>query len=238
MSKQSLPLHAAISEQLRCQIAAGAYLPNEKLPSEHQLMEKFHVSRITVRKAIANLASQGLVQAQHGKGVFVMPQQKVAYSLTSPLFLEADLERKGIQLSFESLTFKTVIPPPEIQLLLGLRENAEAYLQKKLLRMNGAAGAVDISYLLPELGQRWGALLEHQMTFPTLEAHGVAIAQIDAVIECTPADYEMAGCLDVSLGQPLIVYRYTAYTAEHQAVVQGETISRADRFCYSLSTKR
>ena len=86
MSDQSLPLHAVISEQLRCQIVAGTYSPSEKLPSEHQLMERFHVSRITVRKAIANLASQGLVQAQRGKGVFVMPQQKVIYSLSSPLF--------------------------------------------------------------------------------------------------------------------------------------------------------
>ena len=121
---------------------------------------------------------------------------------------------------------------------MGLTENDQAYLQKKLLRMNGAVGAVDVSYVLSALGERWAMLLEHQMTFPTLEAQGVVISEIDAVIECTHADYEMADCLEVSLGQPLIVYRYTAYTANRQAIVQGETISRADRFCYSLSTKR
>ena len=42
---------------------------------------------------------------------------------------------------------------------------------------------------------------------------------------------------EVPLGQPLMVYRYTAYSTHSQPVLYGETISRADRFCYSLSTR-
>jgi GntR family transcriptional regulator len=238
MMNKSIPLHISISEKLRGQVEAGVYLPLEKLPSEHQLMETFHVSRITIRKAIANLVSQGLVNAQRGKGVFVTPQQKVAYSLSSPLFLKEDLTRKGIELTFENLTFRKVKPPADIQLTLKLSGRSSAYLQKKLLRMDGAVGAVDITHILPELGQKFASQLRSQMTFPTLENSGISIEQIDAVIECTHADYEMARYLEVSLGQPLIVYRYTAYTSNHQPTVHGETISRADRFCYSLITKR
>jgi GntR family transcriptional regulator len=239
MSSKSVPLHIVISEKLRSQIEAGAYLPGEKLPSEHQLMETFNVSRITVRKAIANLASQGLANAQRGKGVFVASQQKATYSLSSPLvFLEQDIVPKGIEFAFENLTFRKVKPPIEIQSILQLPDPPYAYLQKKLLRMDGAAGAVDISYILPELGQRFAAQLKRQMTFPTLENNGIAIERIDAVIECTHADYETADYLEVPLGQPLIVYRYTTYSANHRPILHGETISRADRFCYSLSIKR
>lgn len=239
MSSKSIPLHIAISEKLRHQIESGAYLPGEKLPSEHQLMETFNVSRITVRKAIANLASQGLANAQRGKGVFVASQQKVTYSLSSPLvFLEQDMAPKGIEFTFENLMFRKVKAPKEIQPILQLPDPPYAYLQKKLLRMDGAAGAVDISYILPELGQRFAAQLKHQMTFPTLDNSGIAIERIDAAIECTHADYEMAGYLEVPLGQPLIVYRYTAYSTNHRPVLHGETISRADRFCYSLSIQR
>ena len=105
----SVPLHISISETLRQQIEAGDYQPGEKLPSEHQLMEVFNVSRITVRQAIANLVSQGLATAQQGKGVFVTPQKKVAYSLANPLiFLEQDLAHKGIQLTFKNLTFRKI----------------------------------------------------------------------------------------------------------------------------------
>ena len=235
----SVPLHISISEKLRQQIEAGDYLPGEKLPSEHQLMEAFNVSRITARRAVANLVGQGLAKAKQGRGVFVIPQQKVAYSLSrSLIFLEEDLARKGIQFTFKNLTFRKTQPPQTVEVALHLLDKTTVYLQKKLLLMDGAAGAVDISYIVAELGQQLGAQLKQQMTFPTLEANGIIIEQLDAVIECTHADYEMSGYLDVPLGQPLIVYRYTAYTNSQQPVLWGETISRADRFCYSLSIEK
>ncbi|MEM9806551.1 MAG: GntR family transcriptional regulator, partial [Cyanobacteria bacterium P01_D01_bin.56] len=186
----SVPLHISISEKLRQQIEVGDYQPGEKLPSEHQLMETFNVSRITVRRAISNLVSQGLAKSQQGKGVFVTPQKKVDYSLASPLiFLEQDLARKGIQFTFESLAFRKVRTPKDVQAILQLPSKSTVYFQKKLLSMDGAVGAIDESYILSELGQQFGVDLKQQMTFPTLEANGIAIKQIDAVIECTHADY-------------------------------------------------
>ena len=235
----SVPLHISISEKLRQQIEAGDYLPGEKLPSEHQLMATFSVSRITVRRAVANLVNQGLAKSSQGKGVFVTPQKKVAYSLSSPLvFIEQDLADRGIQLTFENLTLRKVKPSKEIETILQLTTKSMVYLQKKLLCIDSAVGAVDTSYILLELGQEFGPQLKHQMTFPTLEANGITIEQIDAVIECTHADYEMSGYLEVPLGQPLIVYRYTAYTPKQRPILYGETVSRADRFCYSLSLRR
>ena len=235
----SVPLHISISEKLRQQIEAGDYQPGEKLPSEHQLMEVFNVSRITVRRAVANLVSQGLPNSQQGKGVFVTPQKKVAYSLASPLiFLERDLARKGIQLTFKNLAFRKVQAPKEVQDTLQLPHKSTVYFQKKLLSMDGAVGAIDESYLVSELGQQLRTELKQQMTFPTLEAHGIEIERIDAVIECTHADYETSKHLEVPLGQPLIVYRYTTYVATQKPILYGETISRADRFCYSLSLEK
>jgi len=235
----SLPLHIVISQQLREQIESGEYQPGDRLPSEHQLMRRFDVSRITVRQAIANLVIQGLASTHQGKGVFVTPQQKVAYSLSSPLvFLSDDMARQGIRFTFKGLEFKQVPVPDHVQPQLNLGHGETVYLQKKLFFMDGAPGAVDISYVLSELGQTLGHLLTQQMTFPTLERHGVAIEAIDSTIECTHADYDTSQQLEVPLGQPLIVYRYRALGHDGQPVVYGETISRADRFCYTLSTKR
>ena len=72
-----IPLHLLISEQLRDRILTGLYQPGDQLPSEHQLMSEFKVSRITARRAIANLTQQGLVTVRWGKGGFVSVQQKV-----------------------------------------------------------------------------------------------------------------------------------------------------------------
>jgi len=234
----SVPLHISIAETLRHQIESGKYAPGKKLPSEHQLMESFEVSRITVRQAVANLVNQGLVKSQQGKGVFVTPQKKVAYSLSSPLvLLEKDLADKGIELTFENLTFRKVRPPDKVQAILNLTEKS-AYLQKKLLYMDGAVGAIDSSYIVPTLGKQFGLDLRRYMTFPTLERHAIPIENIEATIECTCANYETSGYLEVPLGHPLIVYRYTALTSNQNPILHGETISRADRFCYTLAIQK
>ena len=234
-----LPLHISISEKLRHQIDSGDYLPGEKLPSEHQLMDAFGVSRITVRQAVSNLVNQGLARSQQGKGVFVTPQVKTAYSLSSPLvFLEKDIAEKGIELSFDNLTFRKVRPPEATQSALRLNVKSTVYLQKKLLRMDGTVGALDISYILSDLGQQFSKQLKQNMTFPTLESNGISIEKIGATIECTHADYETSDYLEVPLGNPLIVYQYTAYTQAQQPIVYGRTISSADRFCYSLSIEK
>jgi GntR family transcriptional regulator len=128
----STPLHISISQRLRHQIEAGEYRSGDRLPSEHQLMEAFSVSRITARQAVANLVSQGLAIAYRGKGVFVTPQKKVTYSLSSPLvFLEQDMARQGVAFSFKNLEFERTAAPDEVAMELGLTAEDEVYRQKK-----------------------------------------------------------------------------------------------------------
>ena len=60
-----------IAETLRSEIAAGRVQPGDRLPSEHALAERFGVNRHTVRRSLAVLASEDLVEARKGSGVFV-----------------------------------------------------------------------------------------------------------------------------------------------------------------------
>ncbi len=234
------PLHLVISEQLRQQIINGEYGPGAKLPSENQLIRKFQASRITIRRAIANLVQQGLVITYQGKGVFVTEKRKVAYTLSNPLtFLEDDLAGQGIELSLENISFELVTVSEEVQKILQLPpSNPTAYLQKKLLLIDRVAGCVDITYILPKIGQKLAKELQHNMTFPVLEQNDFKIERVEAIIECTNANLELSQYLDVPLGHPLLVYRHTAYTEQNLPLVHGESISRGDRFCYSVSQQR
>lgn len=231
------PLHLDISEQIHQQIIDKRYLPGDKLPSERELTEEWKVSRITIRRAIANLVQQGLVTTHQGKGAFVTRQGKVAYTLSSPLmFLQNDLKNKGIELSLHNIIFELVTPPKEVQKILELpAKNPTAYQQKKLLITDDVPGGVDITYILPELGQKFADELKQNMTFPILKRNNYHIDRVAAIIECTNANLELSEYLDVPLGHPLLVYRHTAYTNGDRPMVYGETISRGDRFCYSVN---
>ena len=60
-------------------ILAGRWSPGDALPTEPELAEAFAVSRAVVRDATRMLAAQGLVEAQHGRGVFVTESQVEAF---------------------------------------------------------------------------------------------------------------------------------------------------------------
>lgn len=234
--RERLPLHMRISEELRERISRGEYAPGEQLPSEHQLIIQFDVSRITVRRAIANLVSQGLVTSHHGKGVFVKEQRLAVYSLSSPLvFFEEDIKCQGAEPSICNLFFEVVRAPANVRQTLQLpTRNSQVYLQKKLLLIEDMPVALDTSYILPNLGKAFAAELQDCMTFPILERNGISIERIEATFESTRADRELSTHLDIPLGEPLLVYCYTAYTTQNKPILCGRAPSRGDRLSYSV----
>lgn len=66
-----LPLYQKISELLHREIGAGHWLPGERLPPEAQLAEDLSVAVGTLRKALAVLEEQGLLERRQGSGTYV-----------------------------------------------------------------------------------------------------------------------------------------------------------------------
>jgi GntR family transcriptional regulator len=64
-------VYRQIADHLRDDIQRGALAPGEQLPSESQLMAEYDVSRVTARRALGVLVTDGLVVAEHGRGWFV-----------------------------------------------------------------------------------------------------------------------------------------------------------------------
>ena len=65
------PLYLQIAAILRGEIERGVYAPGRPVPSETQLMQRFEVARLTARKAVRVLASEGLVEVVPGRGAYV-----------------------------------------------------------------------------------------------------------------------------------------------------------------------
>lgn len=64
-------LYQQVAAEIRSGISTGEYTPGAPLPSEAQLIDRYKVSRPTVRKAIAALRAEGLIEVIHGKGSYV-----------------------------------------------------------------------------------------------------------------------------------------------------------------------
>src|SRR6266446_1532841 len=89
-----LPLYYQLKEVLRQQIRAGHLAPHTAIPSEPELVTRYHVSRATVRQALTELVHEGLLYRQHGKGTFVC-EPRVQQTLSELTSLSEDLKRRG-----------------------------------------------------------------------------------------------------------------------------------------------
>jgi GntR family transcriptional regulator len=89
----SLPLYQQLQRTLRQAIENRVLGPDDALPPERDLAEEFHVSRITVRKAIHGLVSEGLLVRRQGSGTFVSTRVEKNFSkLTS---FSEDMRARG-----------------------------------------------------------------------------------------------------------------------------------------------
>jgi GntR family transcriptional regulator len=77
------PKYQQIADRLREQITRGALAPDDRLPSEPDLVRQYDASRNTVRLALALLTNQGLVVTRQGLGTFVQAPPKPFTALLS-----------------------------------------------------------------------------------------------------------------------------------------------------------
>ncbi|HZJ90704.1 MAG TPA: GntR family transcriptional regulator [Oscillospiraceae bacterium] len=70
----SIPLYAQLRELIVERIQDNSYKQGERIPSEMQLCEELDLSRPTVRQAISELVSDGILEIQKGRGTFVAKQ--------------------------------------------------------------------------------------------------------------------------------------------------------------------
>lgn len=101
-SNNMIPIHEQISMSITEDIRNGTLRVNEKIPSEHSLMEHFSASRGTIRRALKTLSEQGYVSTLHGKGTFVATNRETKS-------IASDFVGLGELLSYSSEELKTKI---------------------------------------------------------------------------------------------------------------------------------
>src|SRR3984957_4759664 len=87
-------LYSRVETVLASEIADDVLKVGDQLPTEDNLIARFNVSRITVRRAIQNLVNRGLVEIRRGKGTFVAPP-KMTQELTELSGFVEDMRALG-----------------------------------------------------------------------------------------------------------------------------------------------
>jgi GntR family transcriptional regulator, histidine utilization repressor len=98
--KSKSSLHTRIRSDIEKRIRSNEWSPGFRIPSEMELMEQWNCSRMTVHKAVAALATEGLVERNRRAGTVVARPRMHAALLRIP-DIRADIEARGLHYSYK-----------------------------------------------------------------------------------------------------------------------------------------
>lgn len=142
-----MPLYLQLARHLRGLIVGGQLGHLDALPGERELVEKFGVSRVTVRKALRELQTEGLLQQRQGAGTFVNRVPYVEQRLSSLTSFSDDMASRGLSAGSVWLQRVVTMATPEETLALGLSPGATVSRLHRLRTANEAPMALELAVI-------------------------------------------------------------------------------------------
>lgn len=148
-------VYRQIADRLREKIDDHDLAPGAQLPSENMLVEEYGVSRVTARRALSVLVTDGLVTAEHGRGWFVRRRPPVR-RLSSDRFARrkegkaaftVDMETNSRSFTVEVLFVGKATVPPSVASRLGLETGAVVIVRRRRYLAEGQPIEYATSYI-------------------------------------------------------------------------------------------
>lgn len=255
VDRQVFP-YERIAEDLRLGILSARRQPGERLPSEHELAKQYGTSRPTVRRAIAVLKGEGLVDTEQGKGAFVRPTPHVRLLVTGSNYrrhrraglsgFNAQALEQGQAPEQEMLEVATIAAPLDVSMRLNLDEGAPVVVRRRLFRLDGQPVARCDSYYPAEWAEGTDiadmeninggvhALIED----PAGPIRRTVARSVDDLVARMPVPAEVQS-LELPPGMPVVRVVRTIYDADDAPLEVQDTVAAADRhtFRYEVSMR-
>lgn len=233
--KDAVPLYHQIFLALRDEIIRGERPFGTPVPTEHELGARFSVSRITARRALDELASNGYVERRRRTGTRVIyrsPVQPIEanidQALESLLAFGRDTKVRVIEIVRE-------VPDPAIAARLGLSGEDEIVRAVRLRSLNDAPLGIITSYLPGRFGKlATRRNLTARPILALLGEAGVTIGGAAQTIEAVVAVPDLAAMLEIEARAPVLSIERLVKDREGVPVLLTRAQYRADRYRISL----
>lgn len=246
------PLYRQIADDLRHQIESGELREGTQVPTEDQLMELHLASRNTVRAALQELTTRGLVYKRHGKGTFVSDRIKpIVITLSSDLetgkaggegfVYTAEVAASGRSPSADDPEVKVRKAGPAVARLLQILEDAEVIIRRQKLYVDKLPWSLQTSYYPRSLEHRAPRLLAssdiEEGTVSYMAECGIRQAGYRDAIQWRAPDEEETTYFDLPVdGHAQVVERRRiGFDQDKNRVRLTVTVYRADRNRFVLN---
>jgi GntR family transcriptional regulator len=224
-------LYIQIAEGLISQIESGTLTPGEQLPPERDLSETIGVNRMTLRRALGVLESQGLILRKHGVGTFIT-EPKIDRQMDVVFRFTSGMQNRGLTPGAEMISFEEILAESVLAKDLAIPIFSPVYSILRLRSINHEPVMLE-TYKIPV--ERFPGLdrydLEGRSIYEIMESeYGVPITRARQSFEpITATDFE-ADLLDINIGEALMLEIRLSYDDSNQPVEYGKDRYRGDRF--------
>ena len=144
--------YEGIYRSIKKRIEAQDYPYQSLLPSENTLIEEYDCSRNTVRRAIAELTTDGYVQAMQGRGVRVIyqPVGKTTFTIGGIETFQETAHRNRLRAVTKVVRFETIVADERFAAQSGFSVGDELWAIQRVRYLDGKALILDINYFLKE----------------------------------------------------------------------------------------
>jgi GntR family transcriptional regulator len=227
-----IPLYVQIEQEILASISSGKLKAYEKVLSEPELAERFGVSRMTARKALDRLASEGIIFRQPGKGTFVAPP-KISHGFTTQTSFSATMDELGLRHTTRVIEASLNPAPAAVAAALHIAPGTATILIERLRLVDDEPAALHSTYL----PARFARVLEEDLTTSLTALFrkiGAPIVAAHDAIEAVTATGDEAGLLGTKRGAPLLRLVGIGLSAGGDPLRYTDAYYRGDRFRFEL----
>ncbi len=233
-AQESQPLYKQLEYKLLQDIEQGVYKKGEKIPTELELSQMYGVSRITVRKALADITEMGILERYVGKGTYVA-SVKLKRSISTFMSFTECCEAQGLKPG--ARTIKNVIEDatPEDCQNLKIPEDSKVLAMERIRYADG----VPVSFEISRFTSEYMGLLQEELNDRSLfvilrEKYGITLKDEPKVLELDFASFEISRYLEIPARYPLLVVSGLVTDGEGKSVFYSKQYIVGDKFKFYL----
>ena len=214
----AIPLYAQLKEKIISDINNETLKYGDKIETEQEIMKKYNLSRITVRRAISELVAEGYLVKKQGKGTFVIKnkiERKIINTSDSLKIMSftKELKENNIKASSKIIELKIVPGIEEFNQKLGLAKNSKLIFMKRVRYANDSPMTIEENYFSYD---KFKGLLEEKIEgslYELLEKKYNVIPTRSSrqEIEIVKSDEEQSKLLNVPTFEPLFYFSGVTY---------------------------
>ncbi|XAH21346.1 GntR family transcriptional regulator [Xylophilus sp. GW821-FHT01B05] len=237
------PLYRQVVQSLRSDIVKGVFPVGSQLPTEGELVERFAVSRHTVREALRQLRTDGLVASRQGSGTTVMPPQPSTpfnvHRVTSIDELIAYATESRYEVDHTDLVHSEDVADDDLELPAKRR-----WLRLQGYRLSDEPGAAPICWTEVFVAAEYAGV-ERMMgrqrgpVWRLIEdMYGERLVEVEQMLRVRGVSAELAQGLQIEAGSSVVEVRRTYKTTSGKVAEVAVNLYPADKFRFNMKLRR